>query len=179
MTTHLQDLRQQINASVTEPILYFEQKIADSLNAQGVFTANVDGDELGLILRKVIYNIVDEQKLGHVQVPVLHSVSQVDARIGQGEAAIFCEIRIHQPIVAFIRMKYTLENDPRFAHTRLRLKKLHVQESTRPLDVAAKVALKVMRVESVIRHELSDPNGLIKRQLPVPLRHRGFDGVID
>lgn len=174
-------LRQQISTSLTEPIAAFEKSIADCLNDGGDFSADIDSQILGFVLRKVVYNIVSEQRLANVEVPTVHNISQMEARIGQGEATVACEIHIHQPIVAFIRLKYTLENDPRSCGTRLRLKnnKIEVHETTRAFDVAAKVALKVMRVESVVRHELSDPNGLIKRMLPGALSLQGFDGVIN
>lgn len=180
MSKNRQQLRQQISTSLSEPIAAFEQRIADALNDDGEFSANIDSAELGLILRKVVYNLVSEQRLANVEVPTLHNISLMDARIDHGEASITCEIHIHQPIIAFIRLKYSLENDPRSRGTRLRLKnnRVEVHESTRPLDMAAKVALKVMRVESVVRHELSDPNGLIQRMLPDALAQQGFTGVV-
>jgi hypothetical protein len=173
-------LRAQINTSLTEPIASFERSIAESLNGGDDFGAEINSELLGHVLRKVIYNVVSEQKLANVEVPTVHNISMMDARISQGEAKVECEIHIHQPIIAFIRLKYALENDPRSCGTRLRLKnnKVEVHEHTRPLDMAAKVALRVMRVESVVRGELSDPNGLIKRMLPDALSRYGFDGVI-
>lgn len=173
-------LRAQINTSLTEPIAEFERSIAEALNDGDDFSAEIDSELLGHVLRKIIYNVVGEQKLANVEVPTVHNISQMDARIDHTEAKVECEIHIHQPIVAFIRLKYSLENDPRSCGTRLRLKnnKVEVHETTRPLDMAAKIALRVMRVESVVRHELSDPNGLIKRMLPDALSRYGFEGVV-
>jgi hypothetical protein len=106
-------LRAQINTSLTEPIATFEKSIADTLNVGEDFSVEIDSEMLGHVLRKVIYNVVSEQKLANVEVPTVHNISQMDARIGGGEAKVECEIHIHQPIVAFIRLRYTLENDPR------------------------------------------------------------------
>ena len=98
-------------------------------------------------MRKIVYRLVDEQKVANVNVPIVHNISQMDVRITGSEAQVACEIHIHEPIIAFIRLKYTLENDPRSCGTRLRLKsnRVEVREITRPLDVGAKLALKMMR----------------------------------
>ncbi len=180
MSKHKQQLRQQINRSLTEPILGIEQRIADLLDADGEFHSDIDSAELSLVLRKIIYRLVDEQKVANVSVPIVHNITQMDARIVGGEAQVACEIHVHEPIVAFIRLKYTLENDPRSCGTRLRLKgnRIEIREITRPLDVGAKLALKMLRLEQIVRHELSDPNKLLKRMLPQPLEQLGFDGAV-
>ncbi|MFN8448118.1 MAG: hypothetical protein U0521_05905 [Anaerolineae bacterium] len=180
MSRRRQQLRQQINESLSEPILGIEHRIADSLAAEGEFHSEIDDDELGLILRKVIYRIVDEQKVANVSVPILHNITQMDARIHASGALVECEVHVHEPIIAFIRLKYALENDPASCGTRLRLKddRLEVREITRPLDVGAKLALKMLRIENIVRHELSDPNGLIKRMLYQPLEQYGYTGVV-
>jgi hypothetical protein len=128
----------------------------------------------------VIYRIVDEQKVAHVSVPTLHNITQMDARIKGNGAQVECEVHVHEPIIAFIRMKYELENDPRSCGTRLRLKgdRLEVREITRPLDIGAKLALKMLRIEHIVRQELSDPNGLIKRMLYQPLEQYGYSGAV-
>lgn len=180
MSKRRQQLRRQINESLTEPILSIEHEIADSLSTRGEFHSDIDSLELGLILRKVIYRIVDEQKVAHVSVPILHNITQMDARIDTSEARVECEVHVHEPIIAFIRLKYALENDPRSCGTRLRLKndRLEVREITRPLDVGAKLALKMLRIEHIVRQELSDPNGLIKRMLYQPLEQYGYTGAV-
>lgn len=180
MSKRRQQLRQQINESLTEPILALEHEIAEALAADGEFHAEIDDADLALILRKIIYRLVDEQKVGSVSVPIVHNISQIDARINGSAAVIACEVHVHEPIIAFIRLKYALENDPNSRGTRLRLKdnRLEVREITRPLDVAAKLALKMLRVEHIIRQELSDPNGLIKRMLYQPLEEYGYTGAV-
>ncbi len=180
MSRNREQLRQQINRSLTQPILGIEKRIADALDADGEFNSEVDSEELGLILRKIVYRIVDEQKVANLSVPIVHNITQMDSRIVGGEAQVACEVHVHEPIIAFIRLKYTLENDPRASGTRLRLKNNHVdvREITRPFDVGAKLALKMLRLERVILHELSDPNALIKRMLPEPLVQQGYMGAV-
>lgn len=180
MSKRKQQLRQQINDNLTEPILGIEHRIADSLCADGEFHSEIDSTELGFILRKIVYRIVDEQRVANISVPILHNITQMDAAIMEGGALVNCEVHVHEPIIAFIRLKYGLENDPRSCGTRLRLKdnRLEVREITRPFDVGAKLALKMLRLENVVRHELSDPNGLIKRMLPQPLEQYGYTGAV-
>jgi hypothetical protein len=180
MSKRKQQLRQQINDSLTEPILGIEHRIADSLCAEGEFHSEIDSTELSLILRKIIYRIVDEQRVASISVPILHNITQMDARIVGDGALVACEVHVHEPIIAFIRLKYALENDPRSCGTRLRLKANHleVREITRPFDIGAKLALKMLRLEHIVRHELSDPNGLIKRMLPQPLEQYGYTGAV-
>ena len=174
-----QQLRQQIAAQISAPIDIIEKRIADCLSDFGEYRDTMDAEELGLVLRKVFYTLVGEQKVGHFDVPITHNVSDMDVTIAGCEARVHCTVHIHQPITAFIKFHYTLENHPH-QPTRLRLKnnKLEVEEITRAFDVGAKVALKVMGVEKIAKHELSDPNGIIKRTLPPQLRRHGYDGVL-
>ena len=126
MSKRNQPLRQQIE-QIAAPTLSIEKRIADSLNAEGEFSADIDSAELGLILRKVIFVLVAEQKVASFEVPVVHNISAMTAQIDGTEARIACEVHVHQPIVAFIRFKYTLENDPPSCGTRLRLKNNKVE----------------------------------------------------
>ncbi len=174
-----QQLRKQIAAQISAPIDILEKRIADSLADFGEYRDTMDAEELGLVLRKVFYTLVGEQKVGHFDLPIVHNVSEMDVDIAGCEARVRCTVHIHQPITAFIKFRYTLENHP-LQPTRLRLKnsKLDVEEITRAFDVGAKVALKVMGVEKIARHELSDPNGIIKRTLPPQLYLHGYEGVL-
>ena len=178
MPKQSKQLRQQISETIADPII--EKRIANSLNADGEFSANIDSGELGLILRKVVFMLVGQQKVANFDVPIVHNVTQMDAKIVGSEARIACEVHVHQPIIAFLRFKYTLENDPDSDGTQLRLKhnRIDVQEITRPFDFGAKLALKMMRVEHIAHLELSDPNGIIKRTLPPQLLAQGFAGAL-
>lgn len=172
-----QQLRKQIAARISSPIDIIEKQIADCLADFGEYRDTMDAEELGLVLRKVFYTLVGEQKVGAFDVPIVHNVSEMDVIIANCEARVRCTVHIHEPITAFIKFRYTLENHPQQPN-RLRLKnnKLEVEEITRAFDVGAKVALKVMGVEKIARHELSDPNGIIKRTLPAQLRRHGYTG---
>lgn len=174
-----QQLRKQIAAQISAPIDILEKRIADCLADFGEYRDTMDAEELGLVLRKVFYTLVGEQKVGHFDVPLVHNVSEMDVIIADCEARVGCTVHVHQPVTAFIKFRYTLENDPH-QPSRLRLKnsKLDVEEITRAFDVGAKVALKVMGVEKIARHELSDPNGIIKRTLPPQLHRHGYDGIL-
>ncbi len=171
-------VRQQINQHIAEPTSLIEQRIADALCDHGEFRASIDSGELALILRKVVYTLVGQQKVANVDLPIMHNITEMQVRINGGEAAVACEVHVHQPIIAFIRFKYTLENDPAARGKRLRLKnnRIEVREITRPLDMGAKLALKMLRVEHIARQELSDPGGIIMRTLPDQLELLGFDG---
>ena len=171
-------VRQQISQHIAEPTSLIEQRIADALCDHGEFRASIDSGELALILRKVVYTLVGQQKVANVDLPIMHNITEMQVRINGGEAAVACEVHVHQPIIAFIRFKYTLENDPAARGKRLRLKnnRIEVREITRPLDMGAKLALKMLRVEHIARQELSDPGGIIMRTLPDQLESLGFDG---
>ena len=171
-------VRQQISQHIAEPTILVEQRIANALCDHGEFRASIDSGELALILRKVVYTLVGQQKVANVDLPIMHNVTEMQVRINSGEAAVACEVHVHQPIIAFIRFKYTLENDPVARGKRLRLKnnRIEVREITRPLDMGAKLALKMLRVEHIARQELSDPGGIIMRTLPDQLEPLGFDG---
>jgi hypothetical protein len=180
MSKQDKQLRQQIHQTIAEPTILIEQRIADALCEQGEFRARIDSSELALILRKVVHTLVGKQKVANFDVPIVHNVTEMNVRITGGEALVACEVHVHQPIIAFIRFKYTLENDPAALGKRLRLKhnRIEVQEITRPLDMGAKLALKMMRVEHIARQELSDPGGIIMRTLPDQLERLGFDGAL-
>ncbi len=179
MSNHSQGLRKQIAADVSAPAEVVEKLIADSLTQAGEFHSMLTSEMLGFVLRKVFYTIVAEQKVAQFDLPIVHNVSEMSVAIVGREARIAATVHIHQPITAFIKFRYTLENDPKNPKLlRLKNNKLDVEEVTRAFDVPAKVALKVLGVEKIARHELSNPNAIIARTLPPQLKAHGFEGKI-
>lgn len=181
MPRHQDHLRKQIADSIAQPASTIEKRIAESLSRTGEFSGSLDADDLALILRKVLFTLVDEQKVAGLDVPITHNVSRMDVSIADCEVSVFAEVHIHEPIVGFITFRYTLENDPRARGQKLRLKDNHVEvsEITKPLDFAAKLALKIMNVRAIALHELHDPNAVIVRTLPEQLLPYGFEGDIE
>lgn len=173
-----QVIRQQIVQSVAAPATNIENQIASSLIHYGEYCGQISSHDLGVILKKVLYTLVAEQKVAGFEVPLVHNVSQMDIKIADCEALIRSEVHVHAPVTAFIRFKYTLENVPGAPRLRLKKNSLQVEEITKPFDFAAKVALRVMDVERIARHELSDPAAVILRTLPEQLLHYGYDGLV-
>mgnify|MGYP005850137027 CR=1 FL=1 len=173
-------LRKQIQGPIAEPVLPLEEKVARALLDSGEFLGTLTSDELAVIMRKVLYTLVDEQKVAGVEVPLVHNVSRMDVSIAGCEAAVSCEVHIHTPIKAFITFDYVLENDHQSNNGQLRLKgnRLDVKEITRPFDIGARAALKVMGVRHIALRELSDVNAIIRRTLPAQLRQQGFKGEL-
>jgi hypothetical protein len=178
--TKRQTLRQQAHDQIADAALLLEQKVARALIDGGEFVGVFTADELAVVMRKVLYTLVDEQKVAGVDVPLLHNVTRMDVDIAGGEAAVSCELHIHAPIKAFITFDYVLENDTCADSGRLRLKdnEVTVKEVTRPLDIAARTALKVMNVRHITMREMNDINGIIRRTLPAQLRQQGFEGEL-
>jgi hypothetical protein len=178
--TKRQTLRQQAHDQIADAALLLEQKVARALIDGGEFVGVFTADELAVVMRKVLYTLVDDQKVAGVDVPLLHNVTRMDVDIAGGEAAVSCELHIHAPIKAFITFDYVLENDTCADSGRLRLKdnEVTVKEVTRPLDIAARTALKVMNVRHITMREMNDINGIIRRTLPAQLRQQGFEGEL-
>jgi hypothetical protein len=180
LTNDHQQLRRQIHDHIAQPVASIEQKIAAALLEGGEFHAYLNDAELGIIMRKVLYTLVDEQKVAGLSVPIVHNVSEMRVKLDNCEATIECETHIHAPITAFIRFKYILENDRRAPGRKLHLKNnsLEVKETTKAFDLAAKAILRVIGVRDVTNRELSDPNAVILRTLPPQLEQHGFAGKL-
>lgn len=174
------DLRKRISQDIGRPVEEIERRIAESLVSQGCYEGCMSGDDLSVIMRKVLFTLVDEQKVGGVDVPITHNVSDMRVEIADGQAHVACEIHIHNPIKAFIRFEYTLVNDPQAPGQKIILKNNHlnVTEITKPFDFAAKTALKIMGVKGIALAELKNPNNVIRRTLPDQLRQLGFEGEL-
>lgn len=180
MASRNSDVRKRISQDIARPVEEIERRIAEALNANGQYEGYMSCDDLGVIMRKVLFTLVDEQKVGGVDVPITHNVTDMQVEIADGEAHVACELHIHSPIKAFIRFEYTLINDPQNPGKKLSLKdnQLTVTEITKPFDFAAKTALKIMGVRNIALDELKNPNYVIQRTLPGQLRQLGFDGEL-
>lgn len=179
MTQRNSDLRQRISEQLSRPVASIEQLIAQSLIEEGEFEAELPAEHLAAIMRKLLYTLVAEQKVAGVEVPIVHNVSKMEIEIEDGEAEVACEVHIHSPLTGFIQFSYTLENDDEDGHVRLKNGNLNVKEITRPMDMAAKLALRIMNVRAIALRELSDLGELIRRTLPAQLEEYGFEGQID
>jgi hypothetical protein len=175
-------VRQQIEKHISDPTIPIEQKIATSLQELGEFRGKLTSDDLAVIMKNILYRLVEQQRFVGVEVPITHNVSEMSVKIARREAHVVCEMHVHHPITAFIRFTYTLENDVK-AKTgkRLRLKNnvLEVKEVTHPFDIGAKTALKLLGVRGIAMRELSDPNDVIRRTLPEQLEKQGFKGKLE
>jgi len=171
-------LRQQIAQDVAGPAAPFEEKIAGLLKQSGEFRGHLTGDQLSVIMRKVLFTLVAEQRVAGFDVPIVHNVSVMDVSIAGREAKVFAEVHIHRPIRAFIQFRYCLENDGENPNKRLHLKdnRVEVREITHPFDFGAKAALGIMGVRHIALKELSNPNAVIQRTLPLQLKPLGFQG---
>jgi hypothetical protein len=172
-------LRRKISQTIIDPVRSVEEQIATALVKRCEFQASLTEQDLSPILSKVLYILVMEQKVAGIDVPIVHNVSEMDVQISGQEARVDCEVHVHSPIKAFIRFQYTLRNHPG-APGKLQLKngQVTVKETTRPFDLAALAALRVMNVKKVALYELGDPNRLIQRALPAQLSEYGFQGEL-
>lgn len=173
-------LRQQIEDPIAEPALLLEKRVARALINNGEFLGVFTAEDLAIVMRKVLYTLVAEQKVAGVDVPLVHNVTRMEVSIAGCEAAVSCELHIHAPIQAFITFDYVLENDSEANSGRLLLKggQVEVREVTRPFDVTARAALKVMGVRRIALKDLNNVNALIRRTLPPQLRPHGFEGEL-
>jgi hypothetical protein len=180
MAAQKKQLRRAITQRIDEPAAPFEKRVAEILQKKGEFRGELSSDQLSLIMRKVLYTLVAEQKVAGFDVPIVHNVTAINVRMGQHEARVFAELHVHSPITAFIQFRYCLENGSQSPGKRLRLKGnyVEVKEVTRTFDFGAKAALRIMGVKHIALRELSDPNTLIRRTLPPHLKPYGFQGAL-
>ncbi|MDX1616273.1 MAG: hypothetical protein R3300_18315 [Candidatus Promineifilaceae bacterium] len=177
------ELRQHIEAVSrraysTEEI---ELRIADSLLHEGRFEADIDGKELAIILRNVVYTMFDRHKLAGLSVGLVHNVPTMRVRLRDREADIYYVVHVHKPIVAFLEFSYTLINDPVAVAPRLRLKRgtFRYAEKTRRFDLKAKAALAAVNITGLARQELSNVSQIINQTLPPRLEHHGLNGILN
>lgn len=175
-----EQLRAQIEAVAAQqfPSDQIEQKIACALAANGRFESRLNSEELGAILRRLVYTVFSKHTLAGQGINLVHNVATMRVIINESEAKIGFIVHIHKPITAFLKFKYCLVNDPVSVGHKLRLKRnsLVVKEHTRRFDIKAKVALTAINVENLARKELTDPVRIIKATLPSRLESHGLSG---
>ena len=162
MAARKRRLHLSITEHIAKPVVPFEEMIARSLNKKGEYRGHLTSDQLSVILRKVLFTLVAEQKVAGMDVPIVHNVSATDVTMSRREARVFAEVHVHTPVTAFIQFRYCLENGNPGSSKSLRLKgnQVEVKEITRPLDFGAKAALRIMAVRNIALRELRDPNAV-------------------
>lgn len=177
-----EELRAQIEAAAAEeyPVDQIEERIANDLRYHGRFSAAINSDELVIVLRNLVYQVFAEQRVAGMDVSLVHNVPRMVVKIKNGRANVAFIVHIHKPIVAFIKFRYVLENDPRSGGQRLRLNhdSLEIEQNTRRFDLKAKAALTAINIEHLARKEMSDLNHIICRTLPPQLERRGIFGTL-
>jgi hypothetical protein len=151
------------------------------LIANGEFSAKVNAEELGAILRNLVYTMFADHKVAGHNFGLVHNVPAMNVEINNHEAQVSFVVHIHKPIVAFLEFRYVLANDPAGRPGRIGLKKgtLKVEEKTRRLDLKAKAALAAIDVEGIARRELTDIPSIIVSTLPPQLARLGVVGTIN
>jgi hypothetical protein len=174
------ELRAQIEAATAEafPVDEIEERIADGLRQHGRFSAAINADDLVIILRNLVYQVFAEQRVAGKDLGLVHNIPRMMVKIKDSRAEVAFIVHIHKPIIAFIKFKYALENDPHSNGQRLRLNhdSLEVEESTRRFDLKAKAALTAINVDHIARKEMNDFGAIICRTLPPQLEKRGIVG---
>lgn len=175
-------LRAQIESSAADHYSArdIEERIAAALVADGRFHNRINGADLAVILRNVVYYMFAHQKFAGVDVGIVHNIIQMDVTLADDEARVVFEVHIHSPIVAFLEFRYVLENDPDQFGSALRLQPgtLHIEQRTRRFDIKAKTALAAMNVQRIALQELSNTRDIIRKTLPPQLRKQHIDGAL-
>jgi hypothetical protein len=175
-----EQLRAQIEAVAEQqfPSDQIEQKIASSLAISGRFESRLNSEELGAILRRLVYTMFSKHTLAGQGINLVHNVAAMRVIISESEAKVGFIVHLHKPITAFLKFKYCLVNDPVSVNRKLKLKRnsLVVKEHTRRFDIKAKAALAAINVENMARNELADPARIILATLPARLEHHGLSG---
>lgn len=155
-----------------------EARIAHALLNHGRFHADINSDELEVILRNVVYVMFAQQKVAGMGVGLLHNVPVMNVSINEESADIEFVVHIHKPIIVFLEFKYTLINHPDNP-TELTVEdgSLRIEEKTRRFDIKAKTALAALNVSRIAEKELSHAAGVIAKTLPDQLREQGITGT--
>lgn len=175
-----EQLRSQIEAARAEHFstTQIEYRIAQALVMQGHFSDQIHADDLATIMRNVVYTIFADYKVGGHEVGLLHNVPTFKVHINNSQADLGCIVHIHKPIVAFLKFRYTLVNDPVSVNPNLRVKRgtLFISEHTRRFDIKAKAALAAINVKNLALKELANPAAVIIATLPTQLKRFGVRG---
>jgi len=175
-----EQLRAQIEAVAEQrfPSDQIENRIAIALASEGRFESNLNSDELGTVLRRLVYTMFGKHTLAGQGINLVHNIATMRVAIDDSEANVGFIVHIHKPITAFLNFKYVLKNAPPPTQRKLQLKPgtLVVKEHTRRFDIKAKAALAAINIENIARQELSDPARIIQSTLPGQLEQRGLSG---
>ncbi len=177
-----EQLRAQIAAAQSQ---YYstdsiESRIAASLLEEGRFDESISSEDLGVVLRNVVFTMFAQHTIAGLDVGLVHNVPVMKVTINGSEADVQFIVHIHKPIVAFLKFKYTLINDPVSVARQLRLKRgsLTMSEHTRRFDLKAKAALAATNISNITRKELNNVNGIIYSTLLPRLELHGITGTL-
>ncbi|MGB3716655.1 MAG: hypothetical protein WA996_19720 [Candidatus Promineifilaceae bacterium] len=177
-----EQLRAQIEAAACQEYSFeaAELKIAASLLEQGKFTGHLDERELTSIIRNVVYNRFANQRIGGRDIELMHNIPAIDVTISGENVNVSFLVHIHKPIVAFLRFRYVLMNDPFSEPKRIQLKRgsLSIRKDTRRFDLKARAALAAIDVESIARNELTDLAVILRSTLSDQMNGYGISGEI-
>jgi hypothetical protein len=157
-----------------------ELKIAASLLEHGKFSGHLDEQELTTIIRNVVYDRFSNQRIGGRDIHLVHNIPAVEATFSGDEVIVSFLVHIHKPIVAFLRFRYVLTNDPYSKRKRIQLKRgsLSIRKDTRRFDLKARAALAAIDVDSIARDELTDLADILKSTFTDQLTGYGIGGGI-
>jgi len=175
-----EQLRAQIEALSAQQFSsdQIEHKIATELVKNGRFDAQINAEELAVILRNLVYTMFSNHTLAGQGINLIHNIATMRVGINQSQANVQFIVHIHKPITAFLKFKYALVNDPVSVSPRLTLKRnsLAIEEHTKRFDIKAKAALAAINIETIARRELADPTQIIRATLPARLAKHGLGG---
>jgi hypothetical protein len=175
-----EQLRAQIEAVSEQrhPSDQIETRIAAELASTGRFDSRITSEEMANILRNLVYTMFSTHTLAGQGVNMVHNVATMRVNINESQADVRFIVHIHKPIVAFLKFKYALVNDPVSISPKLTLKRnsLVIEEHTRRFDIKAKAALAAVNIESIARKELTNPSRVIQATLPSRLERHGLCG---
>jgi hypothetical protein len=175
-------LRAQIEAAASQEYSSeaVELKIAASLLEQGKFSGHLDEQELTSVIRNIVYNRFANQRIGGRDIGIVHNIPAIDVKISGETVNVSFLVHIHRPIVAFLRFRYVLMNDPFSEPKRVQLKRgsLSIRKNTRRFDLKARAALSAIDLESIARNELTDLAVILRRTLSDQMNGYGISGEI-
>jgi hypothetical protein len=177
-----EQLRAQIAAAQSQ---YYsadsiESRIAASLLKEGRFDESISSEDLGVVLRNVVFTMFAQYTIAGLDVGLVHNVPVMKVTINNSEADVQFIVHIHKPIVAFLKFRYKLINDPVSVAKQLRVKRgsLTTSEHTRRFDFKAKAALAATNLSNIARKELNNVNGVIYSTLLPRLELHGIAGSL-
>lgn len=177
-----EQLRAQIEAAASQEYSSeaVELKIAASLLEQGKFSGHLDEQELTSIIRNIVYNRFANQRIGGRDIDMMHNIPAINVTISGENVNVSFLVHIHRPIVAFLRFRYVLMNDPFSESKRVQLKRgsLSIRKDTRRFDLKARAALAAIDVESIARNELTDLAVILRSTLSERMNGYGISGEI-